>query len=137
MGAHFTPIQGIFLAHALFDERVSGFAFDRCSASLSNQLLGVPGQPRVVNDLAAVYLLQELVRQQAHDVIAFDKPAIFVKEKTAVVVAVPGDPHVGPFAQNRLSRYRPVFLQQGIGNPVREVPVGFVMQLYEIKGQPS
>ena len=63
MGAHFAAVNGVFVAHALFDEGVAGFAFDGFAARGLDQIQGVPGEARVVDDFTAAGLAQELVGQ--------------------------------------------------------------------------
>ena len=57
MRAHLAAVNGIFFAHLVFDERMAALAHDRLSAELLGNLDRVPGQTRIVNDLAARILL--------------------------------------------------------------------------------
>ncbi len=81
MGTHFTAIDGILVPHPLFDEGVTGFTLHRFATGLAHQVEGIPGQPRIVDNLAATGLAEELVRQQANNIVTFDKAAAFVEEK--------------------------------------------------------
>ena len=135
MGAHFATIDGVFVAHSLFDEGVASLAFDGFAASGFDQIQGVPGQAGIVNDFAATGLAQELVRQQADDVVAFDEAAGFVEEEAAVVVAVPGNAHGGAILEYGIGSRGAVFRQDRVGHTIREVTIGFVMNLDEVERQ--
>src|SRR5690606_2926720 len=100
VGAHFAAVNRVFVAHSLFDEGVAGFAFDGFAAGGFDQLQGIPGQAGVVDDFAAAGFAQELVCQQADDVVALDEAAGFVEEEATVVVAVPGDAHGGAILEH-------------------------------------
>ena len=63
MGAHFAAVDGVFVAHSLFDEGVAGFAFNGFAAGGFDQIQGIPDKAGVVDDFAAAGLAQELVGQ--------------------------------------------------------------------------
>jgi len=50
VGAHLTAVGAIYFPHLLLDEGVPGFAQDGYATVLANEVLRVPGQPRVVDD---------------------------------------------------------------------------------------
>ena len=94
--AHFTAIDGVFRAHSLFDERMPRFAHYRHATAGFDDILRVPGQPRVVNNRRTRLGQQKHLGQQTDDVITFDVLAQLVEEETAIEIAVPGDAQVGP-----------------------------------------
>ena len=135
MGAHFATVHGVFVAHSLFDEGVAGFAFDGFAAGGFYQVLGVPGEAGVVDDFTSAGFSEELVRQQADDVVAFDEAAGFVEEEAAVVVAVPGDTHGGAVFDDGICRGGAIFRQDGVGYAVGEVSVRLVVHFDKFERQ--
>jgi hypothetical protein len=79
--------------------------------------------------------LQQGRRQQSHDVIPFDESAMLVEQEATIEVPVPGNAEVGPVRANRCNGRRPVFLEHGVGNAVREMTVRFVVNLDEFERQ--
>ena len=78
---------------------------------------------------------QERGGDKPHQVIALDKRSLFIEEKAAVKVAVPGQAHRRPMVFDRLGRNLTAFRQQGVGHPVRKSRVRGVADLDELKRQ--
>ena len=134
MRAHFAAIDGVFETHALLDEGVAGLALHGDTASLFDDVDGVPGQAWIVNDFFARLVGKEGGSQQANDVVALDELSAFIEEEAAVEVAIPGDAHVGAVGDDRFGGGRAVFGQQRVGNAVREAAVRLVVNLDELDG---
>ncbi len=135
MGAHLAAVQRVLVAHPLLDKGVAGFAQHRHAARRCDLLDGVPGQARVVDDFRARPPRQQSFRQQADQVIAFDKAAAGVEEETAVEIAVPGQSQIRAVLADRARRGVAAFRQQGVGNAVRKSPVGLMVDLDEAERQ--
>ncbi|MNT18710.1 hypothetical protein D3C72_1539270 [compost metagenome] len=111
MGAHFAAVNRVFFAHALFDERMTGFRHHRRAARRAHYVDGVPGEARIVNDFRARIFFEEGFSQQADDVIAFDKLAVLIEQEAAVKVAVKGDAHVRAVLNHRIAGIIPALGQ--------------------------
>ena len=92
--------------------------------ALLDDIDGIPGQARVVNDLFARLVGQKRRGQQADDVVALDEIAGFVEEEAAVEVAIPGDAHVGAVRDDRLAVAARFSGSSGLGMPFGKVPSG-------------
>ncbi|KAG0940006.1 hypothetical protein G6F31_015220 [Rhizopus arrhizus] len=114
---------------------MAGLAHDRHATSLLHLLDGVPGQARVMDDLAARLAREQRGGQQADQVVALDEVAIGVEEEAAVEVAIPGDAEVGTVFAYRVAGGRAVFRQQRGGNAVGEAAVGLMLDADEFEGQ--
>ena len=72
---------------------------------------------------------------QPHQVVALDKSSLFVEEKAAVEVAVPGQAQVGAMFPHRFGRDPAIFRQQGVGHPLGKSRVRGVADLDEPEGE--
>ena len=88
-----------------------------------------------MNDGRARLMRQQCGGDKPHQVIALDKSSLFIEEKAAVKVAVPGQAHRGLVVTDRLGRDLTVFRQQGVGHPVGKGRVRGVADLDELEGQ--
>ncbi|CCK15078.1 conserved hypothetical protein [Cronobacter universalis NCTC 9529] len=132
MRAHFAAVDGVFLAHTLFDKRMTGFRHDRRAARALHHVNGVPGQTRIVNDLRAGVFFEERFGQQTDNVVALDKLPGFVEQEAAVEIAVKGDAHIRAMFDNRVAGVVAALRQQRVRNTVREVAVRGVVNLNEL-----
>ena len=135
MRAHLAAVDAVDLAHALFDERVTGFRQHRLTTARLDHLDGVPGQARIMHHLAARLAAQQHRGQQAHDVIALDETALFVEQETAVEVAIPGYAEVRLVGLDGLDGGRAVLLQHRVRDAVRKCAVRLVVHLDELERQ--
>ena len=135
MPRHLPAVEGVFEPHPGLDKGVAGLAHHRAAAGLPHHVDGIPGQPGVVNDRRARLSRQQCGGDKPHQVIALDKSSLFIEEKAAVKVAVPGQAHRRPMLQHRLGGDLTVFRQQGVGHPVGKGRVRGVADLDELKRQ--
>ncbi len=135
MRTHLAAINGVLAPHALLDEGMPGLRHHRHAAALLDDVDGVPGQPRIVDDLGPRVLEQKRFGQQPDDVITLDETAALVEQKTAIIIPVPGDAEIRAGRHHRLGRDRAMLRQQGVRHAVREGPVRLVLQLDELKRQ--
>ncbi len=135
MGTHFTAVDGVHLAHLFLDEGMAGFTLHGFTTISFNNSLGIPDQSRVMDDLAAGIPLQEGLGEQAYYVVALDKTTFFIKEKTAVKIAVPGNGYIGSGLQEPVFSRLTIFRQQWVGNAVGEVAVGLMKHMNKLKRQ--
>src|SRR5690606_30371081 len=91
---HFTAINCIFLAHALLDKGMAGFALDGSPTQFLTDGLGIPGQTRIMDDCGTGITRQETLRQQANDVITLNKVSGLIKKETTVEVTIPGNTQI-------------------------------------------
>ena len=63
--------------------------------------------------------LEERFRQQANDVVAFDKLPFLVEQEAAVEIAVKGDTHIGAVLNHRVAGVVAALRQQRVRNTVR------------------
>ena len=89
----------------------------------------------IVDDRRAAILLQKGAREQAHDVIPVDEAPLFVEEEAAVEIAVEGDAQVGARKPHRAACHFAILFEHRVRHAVREVAVGFVMDLGEAERQ--
>ncbi len=129
MCAHLPAVNRIFLTHPLFNERMPGLRHHRRAAAAGHHIHRIPRQTRVVDNPGARLLLQERFRQQANNIIAFDKFCIVIKHKAAVEVTVKGDTHVRAVLAHRIRGVLPALRQQRVRDTVREVADRLVMHL--------
>ncbi len=101
----------------------------------SHHLLGVPDKTRIVDDVRSRVPLERLLGQQTHKVVALYEIATLVEEEATIEITIPGYAEIGAVLHHSLRSDRPVLEQHGIGYPVRERPVGFVVDLDEFEGQ--
>ena len=134
MGGHLAAVDRIFLTHPLLDKGMAGAGHHRDAACRLHQLLGIPDQTRIMEDLAARLLGQQLHGQQTDNIIALNKIALGIPEKTAVKIAVPGNAYIGAMLAHQSSGLFPFFREQGIGNAIGEGAVRLVKGLDKGKG---
>ena len=118
MRAHLPAVDRIDLAHLLLDEGMSGTALHRLAAEPPDDVDGVPGQARVVDDARAGVTLQERLGQQPDQVIALDEAAVLVEEEAAVEIAIPGQADVRAAPAHRLDGAAAIGLDHRIGNAI-------------------
>ena len=135
VGRHLAAIDTIFRAHPFLDEGVTGSGHDRDAAGLLHLFFGIPGQPRIVEDLAAGLLHQHFPGQKTHDIIALDEAAGFIPEEAAVEIAVPGDAQIRVMLADRAGRLFPVFRKQRVWNAVGKGTVRLMVKPHELKRQ--
>ena len=132
---HLATVNGVHLAHPFFDKGMPGLAEHRLAAPGPGNILGVPGQPRVVHDPLGSQLGQEGLSEQPYNVVALDEMAGAVEEETAVKIAVPGDAKIRLLGDHAIGCSGTVFDQQWIGDAIGEMAIRFVMHLDELEGQ--
>ena len=88
-----------------------------------------------MHDARTRLLAQEGLGEEPHEVVALDELPPLVEEETAIVVAVPGESHIGTARAHRLGGGGTVFLQHGVRHAVREGAVGLVIDLDELERQ--
>ena len=133
--AHLAAVEGVFGAHALLDEGVSGLGLHGAPAGGGDFVDGVPGQARVVNDGGAGDFLQQRLGEQADDVVALDEAAVFVKKKAAVEIAVPRHAEVRAVLLDGVDGSLAVIGFQRIGDAVGEVGVRIAVDADELQRQ--
>lgn len=77
--------------------------------------------------------LEERFRQQANDVVAFDKLPFLIEQEAAVEVAVKGDTHIGAVLNHRVAGVVAAPGSSGLGIPF-EVAVWRVVHLTKVTG---
>ena len=127
VGAHFATVDGVFLAHTFFNKGVSGFRHYRGAACGSHHINGIPGETRIVDDLRAGIFFEERFCQQADNVVALDKLPFFVKQETAVKIAIKGNAHIRAVFDDRIAGVVATFRQQRVRNTVGEIAVRCVV----------
>ena len=63
VGTHFAAVNGIYLAHTLFNKRVTRFTGDSVTSSGGNNGLSIPGQPGIVHHALGALLGQKCLGQ--------------------------------------------------------------------------
>ncbi|SAJ11139.1 Uncharacterised protein [Klebsiella aerogenes] len=129
MRTHLTAVDGVFLAHPLFDKRMPGLRHHRLAAAAGHDVHRVPRQARVVNDFRPRLLLQERFRQQADNVVPLNKRRLVIEQEAAVEVAVKGNPHIRLMRAHRVGGVLTALRQQRVRDTVREMAVRLVMHL--------
>ena len=92
-------------------------------------------RPRVVEDVRARLLRQEVLGEHGGEEVAVDEPAGVVDEEAAVGVAVPCDAEVGALREHRVDDELPVLLEHRVGLAVREVAVRRPVRLDQVERQ--
>jgi hypothetical protein len=69
--------------------------------------------------------------QQAYNILSGDEAALFIKEKTAVEIAIPSHPEIRARGDHGLGCHRLVFGQERVGNAVGKTPVRLMVQADE------
>ena len=101
-----------------------------------DDLDGVPGEARIVHDLAAARLAAQQHRgQQPDDVIALDEAALLIEEEAAVEIPVPGEPEIRAVGADRRDGRRAILLDHGVRDAVGKAAVGLVVDLDELERQ--
>src|SRR3546814_15542214 len=88
-----------------------------------------------MDDLCARLALEHRFSEQSDDVVTLDEVAVFVEQKTAIEVTIPGDAEVGVGAAHEIARRDAVLGQQGIRDAVRKPAVGFGVQTLDRERQ--
>ena len=88
-----------------------------------------------MNNLGTSLTLQKGLGQQTDDIVALDEPAIFIKEKTAIKVTIPGDPNVCLMFGNSAVVGVRFSSSIGFGTPFGKCPSRLMMHLDEFKRQ--
>ena len=111
VGAHFATVDGVFLAHTFFNKGVSGFRHYRGAACGSHHINGVPGETWIVDDLRAGIFFEERFCQQTDNVVTLDKLPFFVKQETAVKIAIKSNAHIRAVFNDRIAGVVATFRQ--------------------------
>src|SRR5690242_13455346 len=111
MRAHLTTVGAVDFPHLLLDERMPGLAQHRLAAMAANDVYGVPGQARIVNDAGTGLAFEKRRGQQSHEVVTLDELTLLVEEEAAIVVPVPGQAHIGTRAAHDIRRRRAILLE--------------------------
>src|SRR6202163_1792529 len=135
VGAHFTAVRGVDLAHLLLDERMSGLTQYRRATIAAHDVERVPGEARVMHDARPGLLLEKGLRQEPDQVVPLDELSALIEEKAAVVVPIPGETQVRAGATYYIGGGGAVFLQHRVRDAVRKGAVGFVVHLDELERQ--
>ena len=133
MRRHLPTVYRVNLAHPLLDKRVPGFTEHRLSSPRASDSLGIPGQARVMNDALRAQARQKGLGQQADNVVALDEVAGAVEEKAAIEISIPRNTQICLLCHHPLGSRRAILYQQRIWNPVREVSIGLMVYLNELK----
>ena len=65
--------------------------------------------------------------QQADQIVAFDKAAVFIEEKAAVKITIPGDAYIRFVLDNGIGCGGPVFGQKWVGYAVGKGSIWFMV----------
>ncbi|CAM8485286.1 hypothetical protein ESCOMM068B2_23815 [Escherichia coli] len=134
VGAHFATVDGVFLAHTFFNKGVSGFRHHRRAACSSHHINGVPGETWIMDDLRAGIFFEERFCQQTDNVVTLNKLPFFVKQETAVKIAIKGNAHIRAVFDDRIAGVVAAFRQQRIRNTVGEIAVRRVVHFDQFHG---
>ena len=74
----------MFPTHTFLDEGMTALAADRIAPFTGNDVLCIPDQARVKEDLGTGMLLEEVRGKKTDKIIPFDEASIFIKEEAAV-----------------------------------------------------
>ena len=69
-------------------------------------------------------LLEEVRGKKTDKIIPFDEASIFIKEKAAVKIPVPGNAKIGPFPADSVAGGITVSTRSGLGTPLGKCPSG-------------
>ena len=61
VGAHFSSVEDALFPHTFLDEGMAALAADRLSVIPGNDFFRIPGQPGIIEDLAARMFLEEIL----------------------------------------------------------------------------
>src|SRR3546814_12896632 len=81
-----------------------------------------------MDDLCARLALEHRFSEQSDDVVALDEVAVFVEQKTAIEVTIPGDAEVGVGAAHEIASRDAVLAQQGTRDAVWKPAVRYGVQ---------
>ena len=135
MCAHFAAVQHVIVAHAFLHKGMATLAAYRHTAVTLQNSFRIPGQARVEHNLRTRLLVQENLRQQADNVIAFDKICLLVKKEAAVEITIPGNTQISTTLAHNLGRSLTIWQQQRVGHTVRECAVRSFVQRDKFKRQ--
>ena len=80
-----------------------------------------------MDDLRAGIFFEERFCQQTDNVVTLDKLPFFVKQETAVKIAIKGNAHIRAVFDDRIAGVVATFRQQRVRNTVGEIAVRRVM----------
>ena len=94
MRAHFAAVQHVIVTHAFLHKGMAALAAYRHTAVTLQNSFRIPGKAWVKHNLRTRLLVQENLRQQTDNVIAFDKICLLIKKEATVEIAIPGNAQV-------------------------------------------
>ena len=134
MGTHFSAIKNMFPTHTFLDEGMTALAADRIAPFTGNDVLCIPDQARVKEDLGTGMLLEEVRGKKTDKIIPFDEASIFIKEEAAVKIPVPGNAKIGPFPADSVAGGSTVLNKGRIRNSIGEMSVRRVIKIRKVTG---
>ena len=114
---------------------MTALAADRIAPFTGNDVLCIPDQARVKEDLGTGMLLEEVRGKKTDKIIPFDEASIFIKEEAAVKIPVPGNAKIGPFPADSVAGGITVFNKERIRNSIGEMSVRRVIKIRKVTGQ--
>ncbi len=109
VSGHLAAVERILAPHAFLDEGMAALVHDGNASGLLHHLDGVPYQAWIMHNAPPGMILQSLLCQQSHQVVAFDEGAVLVEEEAAVAVPIPGQAEISFFLDHRVCRNGAVF----------------------------
>ena len=135
MSTHLAAVNRILGSHAFLDEGMPGLAHHGLPAGFFDNINGVPGQARVMDDSRIRLLGQERIRQKADNIVSLDKLALLIEEKAAIEITVPGEAQPCPIGQHRIPCNPTVFWQQRVGYTIWESAIRLMTYLANLERQ--
>ncbi len=135
VGTHLTAIDSILLTHDLLDKGVTTFTLHRLTTKFPADRLGVPDQTRVVDNLFSRMLAQKCFCQQPDNIVALNKFALLIEQKTTVKIPIPGQAKIGTRGLHQITGVMATLWQQRVWNTVGKLPVRIMVHLDQLKGQ--
>ena len=135
MRTHLAAVQHVIVAHAFLHKGMAALAAHRHTAVTLQNSFCIPGQARVKHNLRTRLLVQENLRQQADNVIAFDKICLLVKKEAAVEITIPGNTQISTTLAHNLGRSLTIWQQQRVRHTIGEGAVRRFVQRNKLKRQ--
>ena len=133
MRRHLAAIDRAMRAHRGLQIGMSRRGHHRPPPSPRHHILSVPDHPWVMHNGRPRLFGQKHLGQKAHDIFPRHKGSGFVKEKTAVEIAVPSNAQIGPMRAHGLGRHRLVFGQKRVWDAIGETAIRRVVQPNELQ----
>ena len=128
MRRHLAAIDRAMRAHRGLQIGMARRGHHRPPPGPRHHILSVPDHPWVMHNGRPRLFGQKHLGQKAHDIFPRRKGSGFVKEKTAVEIAVPSHPQIGPLGAHGLGRHRLVFGQKRVWDAIGETAIRRVVQ---------